>query len=264
MGLCATAGLAPTVSATRRLPAAPLLTSGWTPSKRREAQVCSELWVTFGKREKHWPRLAGGFPTRWIELRGRQLRRVATPHACAIRARPRWKAVRRRATHRAPAKGAHGIDDLLVVGVFLEEGASASSLLTKLGLPTGAPLSGESVSDGGVRPGSEPASELLGDFCLYAGSLTAPPCSETVQWIVMQTPHTATQEVLVFSSLFQLPDRPLPIHGIRTSRKNLKESSGGRGQPLHWDYLLPQTGGERSSSLWWPKASPINWIASRI
>jgi hypothetical protein len=86
--------------------------------KRGKRKAGSELRATSSKCGKHWPWFAGGFSTWWFELRGRELRRVATPHACAVRARPqmeKWYAGELHIVHQR--KGALGTDDLLVVGV---------------------------------------------------------------------------------------------------------------------------------------------------
>jgi hypothetical protein len=100
-------------------PSSPLLTSGQTALKKREAQswkrakgYIRQMWQTLAMVCRWF------FSTWWFELRGRELRRVATPHACAVRARPqmeKWYAGELHIVHQR--KGALGTDDLLVVGV---------------------------------------------------------------------------------------------------------------------------------------------------
>jgi carbonic anhydrase len=55
----------------------------------------------------------------------------------------------------------------------------------------------------------------------YSGSLTTPPCSEGVNWIVLQTPvEVSAEQVAAFTSLFSKSVRPVqPIHG-RTIHAN--------------------------------------------
>lgn len=49
----------------------------------------------------------------------------------------------------------------------------------------------------------------------YNGSLTTPPCSETVEWIVMEAPITASQEQLdAFANILHNNNRPIqPLNG---------------------------------------------------
>ena len=61
---------------------------------------------------------------------------------------------------------------------------------------------------------SEFQTPLAGSYYRYDGSLTSPPCSETVKWFVLQTPMTATRaQIQAFKSLFPNPanNRPLQL-----------------------------------------------------
>ena len=51
----------------------------------------------------------------------------------------------------------------------------------------------------------------------YPGSLTTPPCSEGVSWLVMTEPVTASREQIeAFRALFPVNNRPVqPLHGRR-------------------------------------------------
>merc|ERR1712013_703732 len=74
--------------------------------------------------------------------------------------------------------------------------------------------------------GASLVSSLEGNFFTYAGSLTTPPCSETVRWIVMETAQECSQgQVEAFKSLFPNPmsNRPLQRINGRTIKKNWDE-----------------------------------------
>ncbi|MDY6899525.1 MAG: carbonic anhydrase [Cyanobacteriota bacterium] len=105
-------------------------------------------------------------------------------------------------------KGEKG--NLAVIGVFLKEGQS-NSTLQKIWqqMPT--------------RQGSEKtiskvdinASNLLPedkDYYRYFGSLTTPPCSETVNWIVLKEPvEISNPQVKKFAQVFPLNARPIQL-----------------------------------------------------
>jgi carbonic anhydrase len=47
-------------------------------------------------------------------------------------------------------------------------------------------------------------------YYTYMGSLTTPPCSEGVQWLVMRQPVSATPEQIeIFSRMYPMNARPL-------------------------------------------------------
>ena len=47
-------------------------------------------------------------------------------------------------------------------------------------------------------------------YYTYMGSMTAPPCSEGVLWMVMKTPLTASaQQLAIFSRLYPMNARPV-------------------------------------------------------
>jgi carbonic anhydrase len=60
-------------------------------------------------------------------------------------------------------------------------------------------------------------------YYTYMGSLTAPPCSEGVLWMVMKTPVAVTDsQVAIFSRLYPMNSRPLQSAAGRM----IKESAG--------------------------------------
>ena len=101
-----------------------------------------------------------------------------------------------------------------VVGVFLEEGGANEALAPVWrGLPPEPEPA--AVVEGSVDPAA-----LLPDWRTtwrYPGSLTTPPCSEGVSWLVMTEPVTASREQIeAFSALFPVYNRPVqPLNGRR-------------------------------------------------
>ena len=109
----------------------------------------------------------------------------------------------------AHADGAHA-----VVGVFLAEGEANKALAPVWrGLPTEA-------GPAAVIEGTVDANALLPErrtTWRYRGSLTTPPCSEGVSWLMMTEPVTASREQIeAFAALFLVNNRPVqPLNGRR-------------------------------------------------
>ncbi|MBS0340981.1 MAG: carbonic anhydrase family protein [Proteobacteria bacterium] len=101
---------------------------------------------------------------------------------------------------------------LTVVGVFIKQGSKNDALarlwdrLSALDTAQKA----EEVDLGALMPASHEA-------LLYAGSLTTPPCSEDVNWIVMVQPiEMSGQQIQAFQKLFRNNHRPIQRdHGRR-------------------------------------------------
>jgi len=98
---------------------------------------------------------------------------------------------------------------LAVVGILLKQGTAASPLAPVL---TALPAAGEKKSVEVDLPALLPKSTR---HFAYAGSLTTPPCSEEVQWIVMLAEDTVSKaEITAFQAKYAKNARPVqPLKG---------------------------------------------------
>jgi carbonic anhydrase len=100
---------------------------------------------------------------------------------------------------------------LAVVGILMKEGTTASPLAPVL---TSLPAAGEKKSVEVDLPALLPKSTR---HFAYAGSLTTPPCSEDVQWIVMLTEGTVSKpELAAFQAKYAKNNRPVQALKGRT------------------------------------------------
>lgn len=85
----------------------------------------------------------------------------------------------------------HTDDDgeLLVVGVLVQEGESNAQWQPFLESATGAAAPETALNLSGLLPADS-------GYYAYEGSLTTPPCTEGVQWVVLQTPITLSASQL--------------------------------------------------------------------
>ncbi|MCB1997552.1 MAG: carbonic anhydrase family protein, partial [Rhodoferax sp.] len=96
---------------------------------------------------------------------------------------------------------------LAVVGVVLERGAAqpvVQQVWNNLPLEKNAPMPAPEAID--------PSALLPTDrgYFTYMGSLTTPPCSEGVLWMVMQQPVQASpDQIHIFSRLYPMNARPI-------------------------------------------------------
>lgn len=126
-------------------------------------------------------------------------------------------------------QGATGTNSLAVIALLLQgskvkdisanslsvEAALEISFFRRLGFKN-LPLSGEqAVFSGGVDLVSTFAAQLGGRYWHYTGSLTTPPCSQTVHWYVMQTPaHLSMKMISNFKELFPAPMDNRPVQDL--------------------------------------------------
>jgi carbonic anhydrase len=103
---------------------------------------------------------------------------------------------------------------LTVVGVLVEEGEE-HPVLKKLWA-----FMPENVGDTSVEPIGIEDTNLLPptrDYFTYGGSLTTPPCSEGVKWVVLKTPvEASTEQIAIFKDrVGPATNRPVQPHNAR-------------------------------------------------
>ena len=101
--------------------------------------------------------------------------------------------------------------NLAVVGVMLENGTANAALETvfaNMPLKEGVKTANGTINASSFLPGNR-------SYYTYAGSLTTPPCSQNVKWIVLKNPITASQaQIDAFTNIFQVNARPVqPVNG---------------------------------------------------
>lgn len=93
-----------------------------------------------------------------------------------------------------------------VIGVFFEEGAANPAIEAIWNVMPH--HEGEVSNDATVDPNALLPSDLT--YYNYAGSLTTPPCSEIIDWVVMKQPITVSAEqIAAFAELFPMNARPV-------------------------------------------------------
>jgi len=103
--------------------------------------------------------------------------------------------------------------NLAVIGVMLAEGAP-HGLLTKFWerLPRAA---GEVETNLSINA-QELLPRALDDYFTYSGSLTTPPCTESVRWIVLRRPvEISKAQAAAFKGIFPMNARPVAPIGAR-------------------------------------------------
>jgi carbonic anhydrase len=115
--------------------------------------------------------------------------------------------------HRADSGG------LAVVGVMFSEGkpnATFGKIVATMPAKEGAAVKADAaINPNGMLP------PKLG-YYRYPGSLTTPPCSEVVEWLVLTTPiQVAAADVAGFAKLYAMNARPAQ----RDNRRSVLQSS---------------------------------------
>ena len=82
-------------------------------------------------------------------------------------------------------------------------------------------------------------------YCTYLGSLTTPPCSEGVQWVVMRQPLTlAPEQIDLFARLYPTNARPVQaVAGRRIMQSNQKPGTSAASAATadrHWRTQAPR------------------------
>jgi carbonic anhydrase len=103
--------------------------------------------------------------------------------------------------------------NLLVVAVLLNEGAAnpaVASVWASIG-----PEKGKANTPSGVTVNAIQLLPEKRNYYTFPGSLTTPPCSENVTWVVMENPMTASkQQIDAFAKLYPDDARPVqPLNG---------------------------------------------------
>jgi len=119
-------------------------------------------------------------------------------------------------------KGASGTDGLAVVGIILEESTSGadspeSKFLKQLGFGTELPGKRSTTTVAEPLDLNNFASEYMGGFYHYTGSLTTPPCAEKVHWYVCQKTAPVTK-AMINSYKARFPDNNRPVQPLNTRK----------------------------------------------
>ncbi|MFV2061223.1 MAG: carbonic anhydrase [Gammaproteobacteria bacterium] len=107
---------------------------------------------------------------------------------------------------------------LTVVAVFIEEGQANETfgkIINNAPIHEGQYISPKLVNVDALLPSQ------IKKFFNYTGSLTTPPCSEGVNWIVMKDPITfSAQQITAFEQIMYINNRPLQATNGRTIYAN--------------------------------------------
>jgi carbonic anhydrase len=107
---------------------------------------------------------------------------------------------------------------LAVLAVLLERGAAHNMIQT---VWNNLPLEKlDTVQPSVVLDAAEILPERR-DYYTYMGSLTTPPCTEGVLWLVMKQPMQASpQQMAIFSRLYPFNARPVQPNGGRVVKES--------------------------------------------
>jgi carbonic anhydrase len=107
---------------------------------------------------------------------------------------------------------------LAVVGVMVEAGkpnAAFNRVVSTMPAKSGPAVAADAgIDPNGMLPGRR-------SYYRYAGSLTTPPCSETVDWLVLAAPIQAAQtDIARFAKLYPMNARGMQATGKRTIHRS--------------------------------------------
>jgi len=108
-----------------------------------------------------------------------------------------------------------------VIGVVFSAGDKVNSAVSKLWLNM-PEKAGVTTKVTGVKVNAADLLPVDYTYFNYSGSLTTPPCSEGVNWMVMATPNSVSEaQVEQFTNLFPLSARPVqPLNGRMVRASN--------------------------------------------
>ncbi len=108
-----------------------------------------------------------------------------------------------------------------VIGVVFAAGDTVNNAVSKLWLNM-PEKAGVTTQVTGVTVNAADLLPVDFTYFNYSGSLTTPPCSEGVNWMVMATPNSvSTAQVEQFTNLFPLSSRPVqPLNGRMVRASN--------------------------------------------
>lgn len=109
---------------------------------------------------------------------------------------------------------------LAVVGVLLKHGIEDNAAFAPIfeHLPVEA---GDPQHVDGVTVNADDLLPTERQFYTYSGSLTTPPCSEGVRWLLLTTPVSISPaQVTQFSGIFEMDARPVQALGEREIRQD--------------------------------------------
>lgn len=124
-------------------------------------------------------------------------------------------------------KGSNGTDDLAVVAILLQEEkdlgehfsakdrAVELNFLRQLGYGARVPGKDEKQDIDGKVDLNVFSKEFSGPFYHYKGSLTTPPCSQTVHWYILQRPAAVQADMIeTFKANFPSPANNRPVQPL--------------------------------------------------
>ncbi len=109
---------------------------------------------------------------------------------------------------------------LAVVGIFMRLGKKPNSLFSQI-LEHAPKTIGKNVEKNTLINGKELFPRKMRAYFSYSGSLTTPPCSESVRWFIMKNSvRVSAQQITAFKKFFQHTNRPTQALNSRLINRN--------------------------------------------